>query len=402
MKRLLTLLVIPVVALLACDDPTSTLQSPDVRAGMGPGGAGSSCDVTVPTDVGTVQEAVDDAGTAAGDVVCVEPGTYAENVTVDKEITLRGTTPPSGSDPAVVDGQLSVTAAGVTVESLRVAPTTVFTVGSGLDPYGIRVTASGVLVEGNVVSGLTGDASGGSGSGTVHGIQVWNGSEPFVRDVGIRGNTIVDLANEGDASAGWPHYGGAAGIKVQGVVRDVEVTGNTVRGVHSAGWVYGVTLTHTGNDPQARSPENVIVERNTLAELNDGSVHDVFDDPASAPYPGVAFAVDDTENPSGPGGADADQATVALNNFLNVPIGTSNKDRVHTLVAECNYWGHASGPSNAANDADRGASAVGDVDYTPWSVRQIGRGANPEKSCVGGDDERGKGNGGGQGNGNGA
>lgn len=349
----------------------------------GPAGLGPACDITVPIDEATIQEGVDAA--SSGNTVCVEPGTYGGDVTVDKDVTLRGTTDPSGSNPAVLDGQLAVEEAGATVTHLKIAPATTFDIDAGgIDPFGIRITASDVLVERNVVSDITGDATGGNSSGTVHGIQVWNPGTPFVTGVTIQDNVIRNLQNLGDAAAGWPNYGGAAGIKVQGVVKDIQVTDNTVRGVHSAGWVYGVTLTHTGNDPQERSPENVTVEDNTLAELNDGSVYDVFSDPGAAPYPGAAVAIDDTENPTGPGGADADQVTVRLNNFLDAPIGAQNKDQVHTLVAECNYWGHASGPSNAANNANKGAGAVGDVDFRPWSVRKIGQGRNPTNSCVGG------------------
>lgn len=403
MSRFRTVLACAVAAVFAfagCQESGQLVEpessSVDAASGAVDGAAvtTASCDITVDDDDG---ESIQTDGVDAvsdGGVVCVAPGTYTGDVTVDKDITLRGTTDPSGSSAAVVDGQLAVngSGAGATVAYLKIAPTTTFTVGTGIDPFGIRVTVSDVLVAGNVVSGLTGDATGGSGSGTVHGIQVWNGGEPYVTDVTVRDNTILDIQNLGAASLGWPNYGGAAGVKVQGVVRDIAVTGNHVRGVHSAGWVYGVTLTHTGNDPQKRSPENVTIEGNTLAELNDGSVYDVFTHPTSAPYPGAAVAIDDTENPDGPGGADADQATVAFNNFLASPIGAQNKDEVHTLVAECNYWGHASGPSDARNQADKGASAVGEVDYRPWSVREIGLGANPGKSCVGGK-HRGGGNG---------
>jgi hypothetical protein len=389
------------VIVTGCSDqltgPNQSASGPQAAVQSGPGGTSAttaaSCDETVsPGDA--IQTAIDNA--SAGAVICVEPGTYAEDVSVDKALTLQGTTDPTGSSPAILDGQLAVeedgssSGAGAIITKLKIAPSAAFDIdGTGIDPAGIKVTVSDVAITENVVDGLIGDATGGSSSGTVHGIQVWNGGEPYVTNVSLTDNTVRNIENQGDASAGWPNYGGAVGIKVQGVVRDIEVTGNTVRGVHSAGWVYGVTLTHTNNDPQLRSPENVTVTGNTVAELNDGSVYGVFAEPAAAPYPGVAVAIDDTENPSGPGGADADQATVSQNNFLNVPIGTQNKDQVHTLVAECNYWGHASGPSNALDSGDKGAEVVGDVDFTPWSVRKIGQGGQSGNSCVGGRDDSG-------------
>lgn len=343
--------------------------------------AGAVCDAVV-SGGNSIQAAIGDAVT--GDVVCVGPGIYAEDVSVDKAIALRGMTDPEGADPAVLDGQLTVEAAGASAAHLKVAPTTTFDVESGIDPVAIRATAGNVTVEKNVVAGITGDTEGNGGSGTVHGIQVWHPGPTFISGVTIRDNAIRDVENLGDAAAEWPNYGGAAGIKVQGAVKNVQVLENTVRGVHSAGWVYGVTLTHTGNDPQARSPEKVTVEKNALEQLNDGSVYNVFQNPGSAPYPGAAVAIDDTQNPDGPGGADADQATVRLNNFLSAPIGTQNKDEVHTLVAECNYWGHESGPSNASNKVGKGAEAVGDVGFTPWSLQEVGPGTPSSTSCEGG------------------
>lgn len=346
--------------------------------------------ITVPSTVcdavvsggSRIQAAVDNA--SGGDVVCVEPGTYVEDVSVDNAITLRGSTNPEGAHPAVIDGRLTVEAAGASLTHLKVAPTTTFSVGTGIDPVAIRATASNVTIEENLVDGISGDATGPGGSGTVHGIQVWHPGPTFISGVTIRGNTVRGVETLGDAAAGWPNYGGAVGIKVQGVVKDVQVLGNTVRDVHSAGWVYGVTLTHTGNDPQARSPENVTIEKNTLEKLNDGTRYNVFMNPNAAPYPGAAVAIDDTENPSGPGGANADQATVRLNNFLSAPIGAQNKDQVHTLVADCNYWGHESGPSNAPNPANKGAEAVGDVDFTPWSLQKLGPGTPSSTTCTGG------------------
>lgn len=402
---LAAVLLSALLVMTGCDDSliTNSPDSSDIQA-VSTSTHEADCDLTVPGDHGTIQDAIDDA--SSDDVVCVEAGTYGEDLNVNKEITLRGATDPAGSSPVIVDGQIEVSEDGAEVKRLKVAPTTTFDIdGGGLDPAGIKVTASDVLVEGNLIEGITGDATGGNNSGTVHGIQIYNASEPYVTGVTVQNNTILDLHNMGDADAeeGFPQYGGAAGIKVQGVVRDIDVRGNTVRGVHSAGWVYGVTLTHTGSDSEARSPENVTVERNTLEEINDGSVYDVFADPGSAPYPGAAFAIDDTENPEGPGGADADQATVRLNNFIDAPLGAQNKDQVHTLVAECNYWGHASGPSEAMNSADKGTSTAGDVDFQPWSVREVGHGQNASLSCVGGEDggpQNGPGNNSGNGPGN--
>ena len=335
-------------------------------------GKSKKCDIVVPEDYTTIQAAVDNAN--SGNTICVRAGTYSD-VSVNKGVTVRGVNDPDGPDAAVVDGSVEVSANNATVSRLKVAPTTTF-VSGGLDPHGILVSGalSDVTIKENIVEGMTADSTG--GSVTINGIQLWNEEEEdWQTGTVVKNNTVRDMDNMGDAAAGWPNYGGAAAIKVQGVVMDTKVASNTVEAVHSAGWTYGIVTTHTGNAPGI-SPKNTTVEMNTIVEVNDGSVYDVFEDTESAPYLGTAFAID--------GDSLASEATPHLNDFLQTPIGAHNKDDANTLDAECNYWGHATGPEDEDNKKGKGNKAVGDIDYTPWNTRKVGRGENSEKSCVGG------------------
>ena len=349
-------------------------------AGFSGGVAAQNCDIVVDNsgsgDYTTIQAAIDNATTGA--TVCVRSGTYTETVSVDKGVTLIGETDPDGPNPSVVDGSVEVSADGVTIRRLKVAPTATVVPG-GLDPHGILVSGelSGVTVEGNVVEGMMADATAGATaqSVTINGIQVWNDGPGALAGTTIRNNTVRDMHNMGDAGAGWPNYGGAAAIKIQGVAEGTEVVGNTIDSIHSAGWTYGIVTTHTNNAPDI-SPEDTTVEQNTIEMVNNGTIYDVFDDPNSAPYPGPAFAID--------GDSVANEAVVTLNNFLQTPIGAQNKDDSHTLDARCNYWGHASGPSTDVTENAKAATTLGDVDHMPWNTRKIGRGNNPENSCVGG------------------
>jgi len=51
-------------------------------------GIAAACDIDVPDDYLTIQEAIDAA--QAGDVICVHPGTYNESIDFDgKAITLK-------------------------------------------------------------------------------------------------------------------------------------------------------------------------------------------------------------------------------------------------------------------------------------------------------------------------
>lgn len=320
-------------------------------------------------DYSTIQAGIDAA--SAGDTVCVHKGEYEEDPDVDKAITLTSNTTPTSNDAAVVDGRVTVSEDGATVSLLTVNPSGTFT-DSTLDPVGILVTASDVTVDSNAVVNMDGDSTG--GSVTLNGIQVYNGSEPRISGITVQNNAVFGITNAGDADAGWPNYGGAAAIKVQGVVDDVDVLDNQVQHVYSEGWAYGITTTQTGSAPSI-SPTNVTVEGNDVSNVNNGSERDVFSDPASAPYPGSAFIVDGT--------ADATEMTVQFNNLTKVPFGVFTKDENGTLDAECNWWGHPTGPSTDDNPVGQGVGIGSpaeldpdhdktyDVDYQPWSVREF-------------------------------
>lgn len=54
--------------------------------------ASLAADSSVPTDFATIQAAIDDVGTVAGDTITVEAGTHIEtNVQITKSVTILGT-----------------------------------------------------------------------------------------------------------------------------------------------------------------------------------------------------------------------------------------------------------------------------------------------------------------------
>jgi len=342
-----------------------------------PAGAdGGSCTLVVPDDHPTIQDAVDAA--SAGDTVCVAPGTYDENVTVDAPVTLRGEAAPVSADAAVLDGRISVEAGadGTTVRRLRIRDTTTYPGGTFPDPFGVRVLADDVTVERNVIEDFAADLSDGAGSFTLHGVQVFGGSAG-VSDVTVRGNVIRGFESDG-VPGEWPKYGGIAGVKLQADVDGATVANNRITDHRSVGWVYGVVLTPSGSAPGV--PADVTVEANHLSGLNDGSVRDVFAGPNdgrnAAPYPGSAVGIDGT--------ADATAATVRGNDLL-APNGAESKDQSGTLVAECNWWGDRSGPTHDGNPGGGGTRALergtASIDYTPWLVASA-----PSRACRGGAD----------------
>lgn len=359
-----------------------------VSAASGVAGA-RKCDSVVPTDYSTIQGAVDDA--SVGDTICIQPGTYEEEVTVDTTVALRGRSAPNSNAPAHLDGRVRIEPGGdgSTVRRLRISASETFEGGTFPDPFGVRVKASDVVVENNVLADFNADLSNGEGSFTLHGVQVFGAEGENVSNVSVRGNVISGFSCDGVPGA-WPKYGGIAGVKVQADVDGATVSKNVIRDHHSAGWVWGVVLTPSGSAPGV--PRDVTVEQNHVAGLNDGNVYDVFggskDGRDEAPYPGSAFGIDGT--------ADASEATVWRNNLL-APNGAESKDVDGTLVTECNWWGDRSGPTHDDNADGDGTWALergsATIDYTPWLVAPA-----PSRACNGGE-HPGQGNGTGKGNG---
>ena len=169
-----------------------------ITAGQGnDNGNGVKCDIVVPDDYGTIQDAVDNAD--SGDTICIEQDTHEEDVTVDEEVTLRGRNSPNSNNPAEVDGGISVEPAGegTTIRRLRITATETFEGGTFPDPFGVRVKASDVLVENNVIEDFEADLSNGGESFTLHGVQIFGASGENVSDVTVRDNVIRGYESDG-------------------------------------------------------------------------------------------------------------------------------------------------------------------------------------------------------------
>jgi len=196
------------------------------------------CDWLIPTDLPTIQEALDIAG--AGETICVEPGTYFENVLFrGPNMRLVGL---YGAEATVIDGQ----AAGsvITVDSGNERAATViegFTItnGAAVDGAGIRVvndstpTLRRLIVADNHATGLGGGIFTDS-SGLVWG-DLFVDQNTAAEGAGVSA-VGVDLSDSLFTNNVAEDYGGGISGR-QILLRTVRVYGN------AAGWdgggVYG-------------------------------------------------------------------------------------------------------------------------------------------------------------------
>jgi LPXTG-site transpeptidase (sortase) family protein len=314
----------------------------------------------------SVQDGID--AVASDGTVHVAAGTYAENINVNKKgLTLQG----ADAATTILEGTANINADNITFDSFTVSPDTVFT---GIPAAGILIgDASHIKVTNNIITGIRGD-----GSVSIHAIQVFEESSPYITDITISNNEIKDIDNAGGST--WPNYHGAVGIKIQNWVDGVDILDNEISNIHSKGWTYGIVSTPSSQN--STTPTDILLKGNDISGINDGSVYDVWADPNAAPYPGVGFAIDGT--------AHADEAILRNNSFHDLPIGALNKDGNRILDAENNWWGDNSGPEDTngtkevledyacsevtvaemKNANGLGAGVSDNVDYCPWTTQE--------------------------------
>lgn len=185
--------------------------------------------ITQGTDHPTIQDGVDNA--TAGDIIEIDPGTYEENVTVDKSLTLRGA--GAGTNPAshtIIEGTtiggrgiaINSSVTDVTIEALRIQNFTdegIRGLGSNdnftaqnleIANSGSGGAEAGLYLNGPVDTVLIDNVTA-TGNNT-RGIVIWNG---FKTNITITNNDV--------------QTSGCCGIELQdGTASGVTMTGNSV------------------------------------------------------------------------------------------------------------------------------------------------------------------------------
>ena len=105
----------------------------------------------------TIQAAINDAATQNGDIIEVSDGTYTENLTVNKQLTLQSV---NGALTTTINGYINITSDLVTVDG--------FTINNPSGKYGIYAAErSDLTITNNILSvGST------SGNGTTYAIGI--------------------------------------------------------------------------------------------------------------------------------------------------------------------------------------------------------------------------------------
>ena len=191
----------------------------------------------------TIQAAIDDSGTVAGDTILVASGTYPENVALNKAVTLAGAN--HGVDGAAggrgsestIQGTVTVTA-GATLDGFKVLNTSSST---GTGQYGINVTTLGGAATVQLINNVVW-ASNANGNDTDRAISL---TTAVLGHVVIDGNLISGASAGQYSTASWNR-----GIWSDGQNASLDITDNTILNSRTAmnlDLFNGATTTVSGN-----------------------------------------------------------------------------------------------------------------------------------------------------------
>lgn len=332
---------------------------------------GPTCNV--PTDYSTIQAAVNDNGCTT---IKVAAGTYSENVTIGRSLTLKGSKAGSNVDNRTAAGPNESTVNGTVADSpvftVNAANVTIdgFSVTNPDHGLGIDVKTAGdnAIIKNNIVDGLGNSVY----SANTVGVYLELGPD----NVKVNDNRISHVQSGpsaqgvlvGDSTSNNPSLGvvlddntitditstakGAYGIQLNNGSKPTasgyttaKVTDNTIKNLNGVGWVHAIGL--EGDTP------NIVVRGNTISNLVSPSANKVavwFED-------NVFFFTGEVNQNSLDVGSTA--AGIAVNPALTTLYPTLSVD------GTCNWWGNKNGPGLVASGS--GSLVTTGVDYKPWS-----------------------------------
>jgi len=333
----------------------------------------NNCNSGAATPHSTISSAI--AAVGAGNVIKVCPGTYTENLTIDKALTLKGAKAGEsvkyrtfgGSSEATVMGLVTIQAADVKLEGFsltnpgqalgvivktagsnaEIKKNIVQTVGSNtfagptVGMY-LELGPDNVKVLGNKISDIQ------SQTGSAQGILVGDSTsaDPSL-DTRIDSNFISNITSEQRGAYGIQANNGASTAPTATGYTELSMSGNTIKTLRG-NWVHAIGL--EGETPNAEVLYNTI---NDITDTNPVPTSDTA---------GVFFE----SNPF------FFTSEVNQNNLAVTP--SNHGIVVHPTLAslypslsvdgECNWWGSRQGPGAVASG--NGSMVSSNVDYRPW------------------------------------
>lgn len=269
----------------------------------------------------SIQAAVDSADTEGWQYICVEPGTYAEDVTVDVDgLTLWSI----DVHQAEVQGTVVIEADDVQVDSFLI---TNFSQIPAPEHSGVYVPeGTGVIVSKNHIDGSAIDPE----QEIVTGIQtIFGGQAGITVEDNVVENMRLGVYNQGAA---------------------MEISENVIQGASHAG--IGVDT-----DLGTVIVSNEIRDNGVLGIEIFGADVQVLDNDIEANHVGVVTW------------EEADSALLRFNRITgNGEFGVVNEEGNAPLDAAFNWWGSPTGPSHEDHPLGTGDGAWGDVEFFPWCV----------------------------------
>ena len=320
------------------------------------------------------------AAATAGDTIEVRGGVYTESVLVDKQLTVRGT---PGTvvlpGPSYNDAGFRLQADGVTIEGFTIGDRSVMSQTVGIDvsdSAGARIEKV-ILVNNQRGVSLSSGASdvvvygtrfaNNNGGGPNNNAGLWGNGVTGIRVelssfVGHT-NTAINLDSSADITITKSRFSDNANLAV--IWNDTNVTIS-----RNAGTLMRSSAVYLNKS------RDVQITRNLLVARGDASAGVAVSN-VTGPNSGVQVTGNvlrgflRSVNVAGNGASDS--VVVKSNRLLGTEAGVRNQGSP-SVDARDNWWGAASGPSDAVIDASTPASnpggtgtgAVGAVDYRNW------------------------------------
>jgi hypothetical protein len=300
------------------------------------------------------------------DTVVATAGTYSENVSITKSLTLKSDS-GAGSTTIAGSGGITVTISADNVDvngftinnpsgkgaiygqdhsNIMIRNNILTDVGSsdvstsGTN-YGVAIVSSASAVDGIIIANNQINQVRGGNKRAAQAIAIgWTTGTQPVTGLLIEKNVISDITSDTSeyATGGRGAYGiiinhGTKGAQTIGA----QILDNKISNLEGL-WSHGIGL--EGDTP------NASVLRNSISSLVDHK----------SPSDAVAVMIED--NPS------AGTVVISCSKFESVAVGVANVTGSGLVNAQNNWWGDASGPSGAG--AGSGAAVTPYVDFFPW------------------------------------